>query len=145
MADLKGFRGVFPAVLLYYLMMHAAFDAFCPMLVLTGIPCAGCGLTRAALFLATGQIGRALSINPSILLILFLALYCGYFRYVKGSKVKGMGVVLGIAIIGMLAVYGYRMYLYFPDRAPYTYMENNVAARWMPGYRAWTMNLLARK
>ena len=56
-----------------------------------------------------------------------------------------MGVVLGIAIIGMLAVYGYRMYLYFPDRAPYTYMENNVAARWMPGYREWIMNLLVRK
>ncbi|MDE5908577.1 MAG: DUF2752 domain-containing protein [Lachnospiraceae bacterium] len=141
-ADLKGFRWAFLAVFVYYLVMHAIFDAFCPALVLTGMPCAGCGLTRASLFLAAGQVRRALSINPSILPVLIFALYCGYFRYVKGSKIKGLGVALGIVTACMLAIYGYRMYLYFPDRAPYTYMENNIAARWIPGYREWVAAIL---
>lgn len=41
--------------LVYYQIVHSVFDAFCPMLVLTGIPCAGCGLTRAALYLLRGK------------------------------------------------------------------------------------------
>lgn len=144
-ADLKEFCWVFLAVFVYYLIMHAIFDAFCPMLILTGVPCAGCGLTRAALFLAAGQVKRALSINPSILPVLFFALYCGYFRYVEGSRIKGFGAVLGILIACMLGIYGYRMYLYFPDRAPYTYMENNIVSRWIPDYGEWIVNLLKNK
>lgn len=140
-SDIKEFRWPLLAVLIYYLMMHTVFDAFCPMLVLTGIPCAGCGLTRAAFFLVSGQIGRAFRINPSILPILFFLLYCGYFRYVKGRRVKGFGAALGILIMCMLAIYGYRMYLYFPDRAPYVYMENNMAARWIPGYSRWMQGI----
>lgn len=141
-ADLKGFCFAFLAVLVYYLIMHALFDAFCPLLILTGVPCAGCGLTRAAFFLAAGQAGRALSINPSIVPVLLFALYCGYFRYIKGSRIKGFGAALGILIMCMLVIYGYRMYLYFPDRAPYTYMENNIAARWIPGYGEWIVNFI---
>lgn len=55
--------------LVYYQIVHSVFDAFCPMLVLTGIPCAGCGLTRAALYLLRGKGVRAAHINPSIFLI----------------------------------------------------------------------------
>lgn len=139
--DLKELRWAFLAFLVYYLLMHAMFDAFCPMLILTGIPCAGCGLTRAFLLLLSGQVRRALNINPSILLILLFVLYCGYFRYVRGRKVKGFGAVLGILIVCMLAIYGYRMYLYFPDRVPYVYMSNNIAARVLPGYNEWVRSM----
>ena len=141
-ADLKGFRWAFLAFLVYYLLMHAMFDVFCPMLILTGIPCAGCGLTRAFLFLLSGQVRRSININPSILLILLFLLYCGYFRYVRGRKVKGFGAALGILIVCMLAIYGYRMYLYFPDRAPYVYMDNNIAVRALPGYNEWIHHIL---
>lgn len=140
--DIKEFRWAFLAILVYYLFVHTVFDAFCPMLILTGIPCAGCGLTRSVLFLLSGQIGRALNINPSILPVLFFLLYCGYFRYVKGGKVKGFGIALGILVVCMLAIYGYRMYLHFPNRAPYVYMDNNIAARWIPGYDKWVRQIL---
>ena len=129
--------------LVYYQIVHSVFDAFCPMLVLTGIPCAGCGLTRAALYLLRGKGVRAAHINPSIFLILFFLLYCGYYRYMKGEKVKRFGLALGILVAGMLAVYGCGMYRYFPDRAPYVYQGNNAAARWVPGYEQWMRGVLA--
>ena len=44
----------------------------CPFHLLTGIDCPGCGMTRACIALARGEIGRALQYNPlSIGLIIF--------------------------------------------------------------------------
>lgn len=37
----------------------------CPMLVATGIPCPGCGMTRAADALVHGQLGHALTTDPA--------------------------------------------------------------------------------
>ncbi len=44
----------------------------CPIHSLTGIPCPGCGMTRACIALAGGDFGNALIYNPfSIVLVLF--------------------------------------------------------------------------
>ncbi len=142
-ADIKVFGLAGAVFLVYYQIVHSVFDAFCPLLVLTGVPCAGCGLTRAALYLLRGDAARAAHINPSIFLILIFLLYCGYFRYIKGVKVKRLGLVVCLLVAGMLAVYGAGMYLYFPDRAPYVYQGNNAAARWIPGYEQWMRGVLA--
>lgn len=41
------------------------FDLWhCPVAELLGVPCPGCGLTRAAFALATGDVGRALGLHP---------------------------------------------------------------------------------
>ena len=141
-SDLKEFGIAFILFPLYYLIMNAIFDAFCPFLITTGIPCASCGLTRAVIFLGKGQLLRAFWLNPSIFMVLFFVLYCGYFRYIKGTKVKRLGAVLGILVLCMLAVYVFRMFLYFPDRAPYVYKSGNLAARWIPGYGEWMQKLL---
>lgn len=141
-ADLNASKWAIAAFLILYLAIHWIFGAFCPMLVLTGIPCAGCGLTRAFFFLAGGQAARAVSINPSVLAVIVFLLYCGYFRYVRGERIRYLGGALSILAVSMLVIYGYRMYLYFPDRAPYVYMEQNMAAKYIPGYREWLQKLL---
>ena len=46
----------------------------CPFKAVTGVPCPGCGLTRAALALVHGQVRTALWINPlSVLVCLWAA------------------------------------------------------------------------
>lgn len=140
--DIKGAAAVGAAFLICYLVIHSVFNAFCPFLVVTGLPCAGCGLTRAAIYLLKGQAARAAQINPSVFLILVFVLYCCYFRYIKGSSVKGIKAALAVLVILMLAIYGIRMYLYFPQRAPYVYQSRNLLAGWVPGYKEWMQGLL---
>lgn len=42
----------------------------CPFRLLTGLPCPGCGMTRAWVFLAHGSVGDALMANPFALVTL---------------------------------------------------------------------------
>lgn len=130
---------VFPV---YYAIIHAIFDAFCPLLVMTGIPCAGCGLTRAVLYLLKGQIGRAFGLNPSIFPILLFLLYCGYFRYLRETRIKGFRYALAALVAVVLMIYCCRMILYFPDRAPYVYHRKNILAELFPLYGEWMKQLL---
>lgn len=128
----------------YYEIVHYFYGAFCPMLVTTGFPCAGCGLTRAFLYLGSGQLERAMYMNPMALLVIVFALYCGYYRYIRLTTVKHFSLALGLLITVMLVFYGVRMYLYFPDRVPYVYTRRNVLAERFPGYQQLVDQLLNR-
>lgn len=133
-ADIKEYGWAAIIFLGYYLVVHLMRASFCPMLHVTGLPCAGCGLTRAFLYIITGQWGRAAYINPMAFLIIVFCLYCAYFRYYKGTKIKRFSGMFVILISIVLVFYGVRMYLYFPDRIPYVYAKDNVLSSHIPGY-----------
>jgi glucan phosphoethanolaminetransferase (alkaline phosphatase superfamily) len=44
---------------------------FCPFKILTGIPCPGCGMTRAILSITKGDFREALNYNPFSFFLLF--------------------------------------------------------------------------
>lgn len=142
----KDIRAFYPAAIIfvvYYFIVHFRYGAFCPLLIFSGFPCAGCGLTRAGLYLLQGQFARAAYINPAIFPIALFLIYCGYFRYIKGTKIKGMEPAFGILLACMLILYVVRMYLYFPDRVPYVYHGKNVLAELVPGYKGWMVKVIA--
>lgn len=134
-ADIRQYGPAGIVFFVYYMLVHLFRTAFCPMLSVTGLPCAGCGLTRAVLYLLQGQIGRAASINPMCFPIIVFLIYCGYFRYIKGTKIKWFPFLFALLLAAMLVFYAVRMYLYFPDRVPYVYTRNNVLANRVPGYQ----------
>lgn len=133
--DIKGYGMAGVVLVVYYFVVHFFRRAFCPMVTITGFPCAGCGLTRTFLYLLQGQLEKAAYLNPMAFPIIGFCLYCGYFRYIKGSAVKGFGILFSILIAVILIFYAYRMYLYFPDRVPYTYARDNILAQRIPGYQ----------
>lgn len=140
--DMKAYGMAAVIFLVYYLLVHLFRSAFCPMITLTGFPCAGCGLTRSFFYLLQGQPVRAAYMNPMSFCIVAFALYCGYYRYIKGTEIKGFTVLFTLLVAGMLLFYFVRMYLYFPDRVPYTYAENNLLAQKIPGYQKLAERLI---
>lgn len=140
--DIKEYSPAAVVFLVYYLFVHFTRTAFCPLINMTGFPCAGCGLTRAFLYMASGQFKRAAYINPMAFLIVLFLVYCGYFRYIKGTKIKGFKVLFSLLVISMLVFYVVRMFLYFPGRVPYVYTEDNVFSRRIPGYRNMAERLI---
>jgi len=51
-----------------------AIPVFCPFEALTGIPCPGCGMTRAILSLTAGNPGEAALYNPFCFFLLFMVI-----------------------------------------------------------------------
>lgn len=51
-----------------------AIPVFCPFEALTGIPCPGCGMTRAILSLIAGNFGEAALYNPFCFFLLFMVM-----------------------------------------------------------------------
>lgn len=128
-SDLREYGMAGVALLLYTAAVNLVFHAFCPLVIFSGIPCPGCGVTRAAVCLMTGRWQQAWRMNPVIFPIALAAVWFAWRRYLLGREVKGIKGMLALIAALLVIVYILRMYLYFPDRAPYVYTPDNVLAR----------------
>jgi len=134
--DIIEYRFAVGALIVYYVLTRLLFHAFCPMVILTGLPCPGCGLNRAFWLLLSGQFYRSFSLHPMGIFWLLLILYFMFERYVAGrSMSKGFRVCLILVAAATLCLYGYRMATLFPDRPPMSYTGRNLMERLIPGYR----------
>lgn len=106
------------AVLACLILFALIFHDVCPVQILYGLPCPGCGLTRAGVLLLTGHFAAAFSMHPFIYVWLLFLLYLAFCRYIRGCRPKGALQLLIVIIAGMLLFYGYRMLRYFPDVEP---------------------------
>ncbi|MBD5457379.1 MAG: DUF2752 domain-containing protein [Lachnospiraceae bacterium] len=132
--DIKNLWPAAAAVVIYTVLVKSIFHAFCPMVIVTGFPCPGCGMTRSLFFLATGKIGKSLWIHPMGIPIACLILYFLWNRYILGKNAKGIKALVITAIILLVALYVWRMFLFFPDRPPYVYRKDNLLAKVLPFY-----------
>jgi hypothetical protein len=102
----------------------------CPTALFLGVPCPGCGLTRATLALFSGNAGEALRLHPLVPLLLpvfVLAVGHAGLEYVRGptersrpSLFSGRWVTPAALILGvvMLGVWGLRFAGYFGGPVP---------------------------
>ena len=109
------------------------FDGFCLFRLMSGIPCPGCGLTRAAILLLKGHAAESFNMHPMLIPFLFILLIYFMEKYYidneKPSKAKGLKVtyIYGcIVAIAMIILYLVRMKLYFPNVEPYIYYKKNL-------------------
>lgn len=86
-------------------------------------------------FLMTGRIEESIWMHPMGIPIVCLILYFLWNRYIFGRNAKGMKVLIITAIVLLVALYCIRMPLFFPNRAPYVYMEDNILAQILPSYK----------
>lgn len=134
--DLKEYRHALSALTVYFIIGRVCFRAFCPFVIVTGLPCPGCGLSRACLLFLTGQFSRSLFLHP--LGAFWLFLLCSFFwnRYVLGKPCrKWMLWMLALLSAATFFVYLVRMVRYFPMRPPMSYTGRNLFEKLIPGYR----------
>lgn len=123
------------ALLIYTVVTNLVFHAFCPLIIFCGIPCPGCGVSRATACFLTGRWQQAWQLNPMIFPLAITAVYFGWNRYLMGSRAKGIKAMIAVLSALMIVVYGVRMYLYFPNRVPYVYTEDNMLVHFYSFYR----------
>lgn len=100
----------------------------CQFAIITGGPCPGCGLTRATLAIARGDLGAAFALQPFAFLVspLFAACALGLARlYVTGTPWKAsgplrvwMGPVFAVLMLAMVAFWAARFLGFWGGPAP---------------------------
>lgn len=132
--DVKDFWVAAVVIIGYGVLVNLIFGAFCPMVIFTGFPCPGCGMSRAIFYLFTGRLRQSVYMNPMGIPIVCLIFYFLWNRYIIGRKAKGIVFLIGAAVVALVLVYAWRMYLFFPNRVPYVYTEKNIMADFFPFY-----------
>lgn len=133
-ADVKKFWPIPVMLLVLYFVMHKLEGAFCPSVIILGLPCPGCGMTRALLYVLQGRFADAFYINPSVYLWIAFLLYIIVVRYIMGKQLKHKVFIVTVIVTVMVIRFGYGMYLYYPERPPFAYTGGNVMEDIIPGY-----------
>lgn len=125
-ADVRKYALAVFMYLIYYFTTLIIFHASCPMILLTGMPCPGCGMNRALLSIVTFRWGNAFYLNPvsfgwAVLIILVIV-----FRYFLGKTPKFLTVIFWVLIALLFVRYFYGLFHWFPNRIPYVYRRNNL-------------------
>jgi hypothetical protein len=82
-----------------------SLPVFCPFEAFTGLPCPGCGMTRAFGALAGGNVMTALSHNPFVFLFLFLcALSIMPAAYVGRHSKRARGLMSSFFAVSAFAL-----------------------------------------
>jgi len=124
--DIKSARWAIILIIAYFALFRRIIYTICPVVLLTGYPCPGCGLTRATIKLLKFDFYGAWQMHPFIYVIVILAMFFCINRYFldnKYLKILKTGVI--IASVAMIAFYIWRMMTMFPEVAPMTYYYNN--------------------
>lgn len=124
--DIKDYRSAILLFALWNVAVRKMFHAFCPFLIFTGFPCAGCGMTRAVFYILTGRITRGMHLNPAAPLWIIWISWFFWNRYVRGRYKKSAMLWLGAVCAVTFLIYVYRMVNYFPGDPPLVYYRGNL-------------------
>ncbi len=139
--DTKKYGLICILIVTLYFIMHKIFNAFCPVVIVTGFPCPGCGTVRAIALLLSGHFERSFLLNPLAGGWLLLGAWIFIRRYLQGKKITGLKQTGLVLIIGMMLVYGYKMYFQFPGRPPMTFRYQNLIGAIFTQYNDFVKNL----
>ena len=84
------------------LLLWAALDLGCPFRHLIGVPCPGCGMSRAWLAVLAGNLGTAFRYHPMFWAVPVAALYALWegtpLQSARINRALGFGLLAGLAL-----------------------------------------------
>ena len=107
--DLINICFALPILLIYILVMQINFGTVCPLLAFFKFPCPACGLTRASIYLLTGNFKESFAYNPTAFLWIITIILFLFDRYVKPLKIKPFPYIFIFTSIITIVVYLYRI------------------------------------
>lgn len=130
--DIKDMKWAVILITAYFALGWKYLYSLCPVVVITGFPCPGCGLTRAGVRMLWLDFAGAFEIQPFIYPIALFMGSFGWNRYLgkrkMGRYLKGFLIMI---MTGMIIFYIWRMMNYFPGESPMNYYHNNLINRWV--------------
>ncbi|MCR5704720.1 MAG: DUF2752 domain-containing protein [Eubacterium sp.] len=120
------------AMILYGLIGELIFHKICLFRILWGIPCPGCGITRALFLAIQGNFLEATKMHPLWIVLVIGVPVVLLERYLVLSeqttkRIKRINrIVLYILMAVFLVFYIYRMVVYYPNSAPMVYDSDNI-------------------
>jgi len=103
---------------IYYYITNRIFGYVCPSEIIIGLPCPGCGLTRAALLLLKGDLMGSLRMNP---MLLFIPVY--FILVICKKKAAADNYMIAVIMLSFI-VFGWRVFHSFGTE-PLVYNPNN--------------------
>lgn len=128
--DIRSARWAVILIIAYFAFLKNYIYTICPVVLLTGFPCPGCGMTRAMFQVLHFDFIGAWKMHPFIYLIgILFVLFCISRYLLNGKYMNYVKVFMIIIAIGMVIFYIYRMIVVFPNSAPMTYYYENYLNR----------------
>lgn len=102
--------GLLLALCVGVLILNRLFGTICPFKVITGIPCPGCGMTRALAAAMRGQFERAFDFHPLFPLVPVLLAGVGVYSLSTKPSARKAAVVTLFTVAGLfIIVWIYRL------------------------------------
>lgn len=86
-------------------VVNYIFGTICPIAILFGVPCPGCGMTRAVMAVLHGQFMQAAHYNAAVYLWAAYAVFWAIDRYFFENKKKMISVTAIIVVCILTIVY----------------------------------------
>lgn len=121
--DLHDYGKGLLAAAIFCAVMQLAFGVICPFRFLLGLPCPGCGLTRACVMLFEGDLVGSFSMHPTALFALLGIISFPIIRYFFPKALRFWTICGIIWVVSTFIVFGYRMLTQFPGPEPICWYE----------------------
>ncbi len=128
--DIMSAKWAIIVIVACFVFLKNFLHSLCPMVLFTGLPCPGCGMTRAGYKVLCLDFAGAWRIHPFIYAVIVLAVVFAVERYIVQSKsMTGFKWCAVAAMTGLIIFYVWRMIHFFPSVEPMTYYRYNLIQR----------------
>lgn len=101
----------------------------CLSVILFGIPCPACGLSRATGLLFTGKISESFEMHPLLIFVISGCILYPLLKYTTTRYKLFLNIYVIITITTFMCFYFYRMLHYYPEVEPMVYHKDNLLAK----------------
>lgn len=111
--------------LLLMICINYRYGSVCFSTIMLGIPCPGCGITRAAKLMLTGHWKESLQMHPLLPLVIVGVIGYPIIKKILNNYMLFVKIYVIISLVIFIGFYIYRMKVYYPDVQPMVYYKDN--------------------